>query len=242
VEEVAKTAVSMQNRSPHKVLENKTPEEMFSEEKLEVNHLRIFGCPVFVHVTKQKRIKLDPSGKNGVFVGYSDTSKAYNIYILDHLKVEICRDATFDESAAFSKSKQDFAKEVHEDNEVTKVPEAEAIEPEEVIHKDNDMAKPQRLAEMPSRKRRPTWEQELIRDAERYGAPKKYLKESKKLKPYSSYVACLCDIMDAEPSSYEEVAEKRVWKDAMEEEYQSIVKNDLWDVVPIETDNSSLDS
>jgi hypothetical protein len=28
-------------------------------------------------------------------------------------------------------------------------------------------------------------------------------------------VACLCDIMDAEPSSYEEVAKKRVWKDAM---------------------------
>jgi hypothetical protein len=45
-------------------------------------------------------------------------------------------------------------------------------------------------------------------------------------------VACLCDIMDVEPSSYEEAAEKRVWKDAMGEEYQSIVKNDVWDVVP----------
>jgi hypothetical protein len=58
------------------------------------------------------------------------------------------------------------------------------------------------------------------------------LKESKKLKLYSSYVACLCDIMDAKPSSYEEAAEKRVWKDAMGEEYHSIVKNDVWDVVP----------
>jgi hypothetical protein len=38
--------------------------------------------------------------------------------------------------------------------------------------------------------------------------------------------------MDAKLSSYEEVVEKRAWKDAMGEEYQSIVKNDVWDVVP----------
>jgi hypothetical protein len=48
---------------------------------------------------------------------------------------------------------------------------------------------------------------------------------------YSSYVASLCDIIDAEPTCYEEDAEKKVWKDAMIEEYQSIIKNDVWDVV-----------
>jgi hypothetical protein len=85
---------------------------------------------------------------------------------------------------------------------------------------------------MPYCKRRPSWEHELIRHAERYGAPKNYLRESKKSKLYSSYVACLCDIIDVEPSSYEEALEKRVWKDAMGEEYQSIVNNDVWDVVP----------
>jgi hypothetical protein len=47
--EAAKTTVYVQNISPHKVLKNKTPEEMFSGEKPEVNHIRIFGCPVFVH-------------------------------------------------------------------------------------------------------------------------------------------------------------------------------------------------
>ena len=75
--EAARTAVYVQNRSPHCILGNKTPEEMFTGEKLEVNHLRIFGCPVYVHVPKDKRSKLDPSGKKGIFVGYSETSKAY---------------------------------------------------------------------------------------------------------------------------------------------------------------------
>ena len=48
--------------------------------------------------------------------------------------------------------------------------------------------------------------------------------------------------MDAKPSSYEEVAEKRVWKDAMGEEYQSIVKNDVWDVVPRPKEKSVVSS
>ena len=38
-------------------------------------------------------------------------------------------------------------------------------------------------------------------------------------------MALLCDIIDKEPSTYEEAAEKKEWKDAMIEEYQSIMKN-----------------
>ena len=53
-EEAMKTTVYMHNKIPHKVLENKTPKEMFSGEKLEVNHFRIFGCPVFVHVPSKR--------------------------------------------------------------------------------------------------------------------------------------------------------------------------------------------
>ena len=38
--------------------------------------------------------------------------------------------------------------------------------------------------------------------------------------------------MNKETSSYEEATEKKEWKDGMIEEYQSIMKNDVWDVVP----------
>ena len=38
--------------------------------------------------------------------------------------------------------------------------------------------------------------------------------------------------MDTEPSNYEEVAKKKEWKNAMIEEYQSIMRNDIRDVVP----------
>jgi hypothetical protein len=52
--------VYVQNRLPHSALGLKTPEEMFTGKKPEVSHLKIFGCPVFIHIPKEKRNKLDP--------------------------------------------------------------------------------------------------------------------------------------------------------------------------------------
>ena len=57
-------------------------------------------------------------------------------------------------------------------------------------------------------------------------------RECKKPNRYSRYVALMSSISDSEPSSYEEAAEKQVWKDVMTEEYHSIMKNDVWDIVP----------
>jgi hypothetical protein len=73
--------VYIQNRCPHAISRDKTPEEVFSGIKPEVGHLRIFGCSVYIHVPKEKRTKMEPSGKKGVFVGYSENSKAYMIYV-----------------------------------------------------------------------------------------------------------------------------------------------------------------
>ena len=40
------------------------------------------------------------------------------------------------------------------------------------------------------------------------------------------------NISDLDSSSYEEDIEKKVWKDVMTEEYHSIMKEDVWDIVP----------
>ena len=52
-------------------------------------------------------------------------------------------------------------------------------------------------------------------------------KESKRPHKFSSYMALMSHIID-----YEEAANQQVGRDSMMEEYQSIMKNDLWDVVP----------
>jgi len=39
-------------------------------------------------------------------------------------------------------------------------------------------------------------------------------------------------VIDSEPSTFDAAAKHKVWKDAMVEEYESILKNDVWEVVP----------
>ena len=77
--EAARTMVYVQNRTPHRVLKNKTLEEVFSGKKPEVSHLRLFDYPVYIQISKEKRTNLDPSGRKGIFVGYYESSKAYKI-------------------------------------------------------------------------------------------------------------------------------------------------------------------
>jgi hypothetical protein len=39
-------------------------------------------------------------------------------------------------------------------------------------------------------------------------------------------------VINSEPSTFDEVIKHKMWKDAMIEEYKSILKNDVWEVVP----------
>jgi hypothetical protein len=55
----------------------------------------------------------------------------------------------------------------------------------------------------------------------------------KRPKPFSSYTALMCNLLDEEPTCFEEAIQKKEWADAMIEEYQSIIKNDVWEIVPI---------
>ena len=103
-EEAFRTTMYVQNHTPQILLENKTPKEVFSDKKPKVSHLIIFGYPVYIHIPKEKRTKLDPSGKKSIFVGYSESSKAYRIYFLGFKKINISRHVTFDEDTTYNKS------------------------------------------------------------------------------------------------------------------------------------------
>jgi transposase InsO family protein len=117
-EEATMVAVYVQNRLSHSALGLKTPEDMFTGKKPEVSHLKIFGCPMFIHIPKEKRNKLDPSGNKGIFVGYCEVSKALRIYIPGQHHIEINRDVTFDEDASLNKSKICQIEEVYEEEPV----------------------------------------------------------------------------------------------------------------------------
>ena len=85
------------NRTGTIILFDYTPFEAYFGVPQSVAHLRPFGCPTFVHIPAPLRRKLDPKAQHGIFVGYSDESKAYRIWIPDKYRIVTSRDVTFDE-------------------------------------------------------------------------------------------------------------------------------------------------
>ena len=67
---------------------------------------------------------------------------------------------------------------------------------------------------------------------ESVGNPKRRVNASKPPKRICSYIATMSSVSDSKPTTFEEEIDHQVWCDAMVEEYSSIVKNDVWEVVP----------
>jgi hypothetical protein len=161
---------------------------------------------VFIHIPKEKRNKLEPSGKKGIFVGYCEVSKAFRIYIPGHCHIEISRDMTFDEEATLKKSRRFQLEEVCEEEPVNprttesvrEVPRA--AEPvrefiaslDEDNLEDHDITEAQEPPQMTfSHKIKPAWAREIIQDGEKYGVPEGTTRQVKKPKPFSSYTALM---------------------------------------------------
>jgi hypothetical protein len=107
------------------------------------------------------------------------------------------------------------------------------VNPDDEIPEDHDVIESQEPPQMTiSHKRKLAWERELIQYGEKYGAPKGTMRQIKKPKPLSSYMDLMCDIIEKEPTFFEESIQKKEWVDAMTKEYQSIIKNDVWEIVP----------
>jgi hypothetical protein len=47
-----------------------------------------------------------------------------------------------------------------------------------------------------------------------------------------AYLALVTTVRDSEPETFAQAVDHQVWREAMVEEYDSIVRNDVWDVVP----------
>ena len=79
-----------------------------------------------------------------------------------------------------------------------------------------------------------------MREATFVAGRKRQVRERRLLERFCNYMALVASIVDSEPSSYEEAASQQFWREAMQEEYPSIMKNDVWEVVPRPEGNQSL--
>jgi hypothetical protein len=168
------------DRSPHRILENKTPEEAFTRVRLEIRHLRIFLYPVYIHVPKDKRTKLEPSGRKGMFVGYSKASKAYRIYIPGQRHVEIGQDVKLEEDLAFRRSQETTTGgEEQEDPKVEEStdPSSTAKQPSDHEEESEELVDP--VDPLSDKDTRPRWHRDTLKDVEGHETPKGTFMESR---------------------------------------------------------------
>eukprot|EP00253_Pinus_taeda_P033983 PITA_33983 len=92
------------NRCPTKAVMNRVLEEAWSGRKQGVTHMRVFGCVAYAHIPDQLRRKLDNKGEKCLFIGYSEESKAYRLYIPSTKNFFVSKDVQFIEEEAWDGS------------------------------------------------------------------------------------------------------------------------------------------
>ncbi|KAL0315726.1 UNVERIFIED_CONTAM: Retrovirus-related Pol polyprotein from transposon TNT 1-94, partial [Sesamum radiatum] len=197
------TAAYLINRSPSVPLLGKVPEHVWSGKNVDLSSLRVFGCSAFVF---QNNDKLEPRAQKCVFIGYPEGVKGYRLWLRNQTGLNF--------PSMFNKvegSKEDN-QQGEEDSEETQ-PESENTR----IETQNDISS----ENIPS-----THDYQLARDRDR--------RESRLPSRFRDFHLAL-NTESNEPSSYKEALESsdaKNWKNAMNDEIISLLKNKTWILVP----------
>ncbi|GKD27608.1 retrovirus-related pol polyprotein from transposon TNT 1-94, partial [Tanacetum coccineum] len=98
------TSTYILNRILIRAILGKTPYEILRGRKPTLDYFRVFGSKCFILNTKDYLTKFDPKSYEGVFLGYSQNSKAYIILNKHTRKIEESLNVTFDETPPPSKT------------------------------------------------------------------------------------------------------------------------------------------
>src|SRR5271154_200730 len=91
--EITDTVVYLKTRSPTTAVAT-TPHELWHGVKPNLSHLKILGSTAYVHIPKEKRIKLDIHSHKGIMIGYGGTNQ-YKVWDLTRKDVVVSRDVVF---------------------------------------------------------------------------------------------------------------------------------------------------
>ena len=140
------TATHVINRVLIRPILRKTPYEIFKGRKPNIAYFRVFGCKCFVLNNGKEHLgKFDSKADEGIFLGYSQTSKTYRIYNKRTKTIEESVHVKFDEM--ISKNLNSIPLD---DEPIDEIIESEPKELNEVVpHVDNDYIEPIREEDLP---------------------------------------------------------------------------------------------
>lgn len=159
--EAVHTACYLINRSPSTAIDFKTPEEKWSGKAPSYSHLRIFGCPAYIHVNEGK---LEPRSRKAIFLGYPEGVKGYKVWLTGSGgggKAVISRDVVFQEDSMLKNAdNQPDTSQMHEKPDQRVQLEVERVTPARPNDEDQSYTQPLQDEE-------PSSSYNLVRDRER---------------------------------------------------------------------------
>jgi len=93
--EAIATANHVRNRCITRTLGKKTPYEMWTRRRPNLRYMRKFGVKVYVLDQTPNKDKFAPRGMEGIFIGYSEASKAYRVWVPSEKRVRTSRNVKF---------------------------------------------------------------------------------------------------------------------------------------------------
>jgi hypothetical protein len=93
--EALNMALHLINRSPSHVLDGDISIRVWKGKDIFYDHLRVFGCRIFVHMHKDERSKLDSKTKECIFLGYENGEFGYKLWDPIEKKLVRSRDVVF---------------------------------------------------------------------------------------------------------------------------------------------------
>lgn len=227
--EAVNTAVYVINRCPAKGLNGKTPEEIWTGKFPDLSHMKVFGCKAMVHVPKQTRKKWDAKSRELIFVGYGQETKGYRLIHPETKKLITSRDAVFFETQVIDTLNSQISIPVLNE-------EVLHFENDNVIGLDNqsndlidlqDFEDPPGVVWCSDEQIEVALPESLVRRSERIPKPKIW-------NDFVTYVATAR--LNDDPQSIEDALSRpdaHLWKHAISEEYNSILRNDTWELVDL---------
>lgn len=243
--EAVNASVFTINRSGNSPVKGSTPYELWHKKSFDPSQLKIFGSEVFIHVPKEKRTKLDPKAKKGIFIGNSEEVKGLKVYLPEDNSTVFARDVVFvpetDKPMITEKVKErvEMFVEESEDEEVSEEDEAdeEIDEPEQ----ETDEEDPEQQEYNDEEPEQQVVDEDAPEDI-RGLRPRRNIKRPAHLEDYdTSFFALDID----EPTSYAKAVAGRhgsEWKCAIDRELSALTENGTWEIVDKPRESEVIDS
>ncbi|GJT78867.1 retrovirus-related pol polyprotein from transposon TNT 1-94 [Tanacetum coccineum] len=180
-----------------------------------LDYFRVFGSKCFILNTKDYLTKFDPKSYEGVFLGYSQNSKAYIILNKHTRKIEESLNVTFDETPPPSKTsplvdddldEEEAIREIEKKN-LENIVEDETLEIDEIVNIKESRNHP--LENVIGNLNQRTLRSQAQNQSNFY-----------------------CFISTIEPKNVNEALGDESWIVAMQEELNQFIANDVWELVP----------